>query len=140
MRRKGYRNLVLVLFALALVGIAVTSLAKRSTTPPAKKIVIKACAKTKPPVTFDHPAHVKFMKEQKQTCEECHHKVKGAEPEHDKCSTCHIKKQGDKLGTCQDKSKTKNPFHVRCVGCHTKLKGSKPNFKGPTKCTGCHAK
>ena len=139
MRRKGFRTLVLVSFALSLGVVAATAIAKRSTTPPKNKILIKDCADKKPPVHFDHPQHVKYMKTHNQTCEACHHKVKGKTPEHDKCSTCHIKQQGKMTG-CKDKSKKKNPFHKQCIGCHKKLKAAKADFKGPTKCKGCHAK
>ena len=117
------------------VGLSVHVAAKKKA--PAKKITIDGCKKKKPAVTFDHPAHVKTAKKK---CETCHHKVdkggKMVEADKAKCSDCHMKKQGDKLGTCQDSSKKKNPFHVQCVGCHKKSKVD----KAPTKCKGCHPK
>jgi hypothetical protein len=117
------------------VGLSVHVAAKKKA--PAKKITIDGCKKKKPPVTFDHPAHVKAAKKK---CETCHHKVEKAgkkvAPDKAKCSDCHMKKQGEKLGTCQDKSKKKNPFHVQCIGCHKKAKAD----KAPTKCKGCHPK
>lgn len=117
-------------------GLGAPSLANGKKKPPDKKIVLQACAKKKPPVTFDHPAHVKMMKKNKQDCVICHHLVEKKPPDKNSCSECHQKKQG-KIGTCFDRSKKQNPFHIRCVGCHKKSVTS-PRNKPPTKCAGCH--
>ena len=106
-------------------------------TPPAGKISIKGCQKKKPPVSFDHAAHVKLLKGAK-SCEGCHHKVQGKPAKDPACTSCHSKPQGAKLGTCADASLSKNPLHVNCIGCHKKeLAAGKT--KAPTKCAQCHA-
>lgn len=128
----------LILGCAALIGgLAASSLAKDKSKAPKKKIVLKACQKKKPPVTFDHPAHVKVMEKSGQNCEVCHHLVDKKPAQKDNCSDCHSKPQG-KLGTCSDKGK-KNAFHVQCIGCHKKAKDS-AKAKQATKCNGCHKK
>ena len=106
-------------------------------TPPAGKVAIKGCQKKKPPVSFDHAAHVKLLKGAK-SCENCHHKVEGKAAKEHACTSCHSKPQG-KLGTCADVSLSKNPLHASCIGCHKKeLAAGKT--KAATKCGQCHAK
>jgi len=99
---------------------------------------IKGCQKKKPPVSFNHAAHVKLLKGAK-SCEGCHHKVQGKPAKEHACTSCHSKPQGTKLGTCADASPSKNPLHVTCIGCHKKeLAAGKT--KAPTKCAQCHTK
>lgn len=137
MKRMRLVQALLCAFGVASVaGWSSLAAAKPKKDPPEKKIEIKACAKKKPPVMFDHPAHVKAMKKNNQECVVCHHLVEKKEPEKQSCTACHLKKQGD-LGTCQDKSKKANPFHVQCIGCHMKMGGE---AKKATKCNSCHAK
>lgn len=139
MRRVRIHWLIPALACLTLGGIAVTAIAKRSSKPPTKKLLIKGCQSKKSPVTFDHPMHVSKLEPKGNNCEICHHKVDNKPSTEDRCSGCHKKPQG-KLGTCQDKSLKKNPFHVRCLGCHKERKKKDANFKGPTKCKKCHPK
>ncbi|MCB9555781.1 MAG: cytochrome c3 family protein [Deltaproteobacteria bacterium] len=127
-----------------LIGLfAVGAAAKWKDKAPAKPIVIKGCKKKKPPVNFDHPAHVKALKAKKQDCDTCHHNVKNAKPDKNACSECHSKPQKDAknkdLTTCSDKSKKGNPFHIACIGCHKKMKTS-GDKKLPVKCNECHKK
>ncbi len=119
----------------ACVGLGATTVGAFSDKAPKKKIVIKGCQKKKKPVIFDHVKHVKAVK---KDCTACHHKVDNKPPKKNRCSQCHLKKQGKKLDTCQAKSPKKNPFHRQCIGCHKKNKATAP--KAPTKCKQCHPK
>lgn len=128
---------LLAVTALLTAGLSAAAFAGA---PPKGKVVIKECQKKKPPVTFDHGAHVKLAKDLKwkDGCATCHHKVDGKMAKEHKCTTCHSKPQG-KLGTCQDMSMKKNPFHVVCITCHkSEVKAGK--VKAPTKCAQCHSK
>lgn len=100
------------------------------------KVTIKAAVNKQGPVTFAHAKHAQLLK----TCDTCHHNHKGMTAEKattdtkiTKCTTCHLDPK-DKAPSMREMSLTKNPFHSLCVDCHKKDK------KGPTTCTGCHAK
>jgi len=95
---------------------------------PPKTVTIKGCQKTKPPVTFNHDAHVK---KGKLACKTCHHTGKN-----ESCSAakCHAGKAEGKKPGCAEMSMTKNPFHITCAGCHKKMS------KGPKGCAECHKK
>jgi hypothetical protein len=98
-----------------------------------KEVTIGACKVKKSAVKFNHAAHVKTLKAEKN-CVSCHHKVKG-KMDQQKCSKCHMDAK-DKIGSCKDKSKKKNPYHKLCITCHKKKKADHP--KVVTKCKGCH--
>ena len=100
------------------------------------RLKIAEAAKKLPPVTFDHAKHGdKLVK----SCDTCHHTQKGLTKAQTnsvavkKCSTCHLDPKG-KEPSMREMGPTKNPFHIRCIACHKEQK------KGPTVCTGCHAK
>jgi len=98
---------------------------------PPDKVVVKACAKKKKPVTFSHVKHAKGLKIK---CASCHHKKdkKGKKAFSCSSASCHAGKAKGKVPGCAEMSKKKNPYHIQCIGCHKKDK------KGPTKCKGCH--
>jgi len=102
--------------------------------PPAK-VTINAAVAKQGPVTFDHAKHGSTLV---KTCETCHHNHKGltkdTKAEVKKCTSCHLDTKGNVMTSMREMSMTKNPFHIRCAGCH------KTEKKGPTACTGCHAK
>jgi len=126
-----------IVVAVAGAGLLVTASAVAfNKTPPTAPITIKGCQDKKPPVVFDHPAHVKRIG--KDGCKTCHHLIKDKLPPKNRCSECHATKQGDKIGTCKEMSPKTNPFHVRCRGCHQKMQAEHP--KAPTACNGCHKK
>ena len=93
-----------------------------------KKLVIKDCQKSKPPVAFPHEEHVK---KNKIACKTCHHKEPGKA-----CGAagCHAGKAEGKRPGCQEMNPSKNPFHITCIGCHKKQN------KGPKACAECHKK
>ncbi|MBK8482061.1 MAG: cytochrome c3 family protein [Proteobacteria bacterium] len=136
----SHRRFLVPLVALAFLlagGFGATAHAAKDK-PPAGKIEIKGCQKKKPPVSFDHGAHVKLLGGAK-SCADCHHNVKGNAATEHSCTSCHSKPQGTKPGTCADASPSKNPLHVTCIGCHKKeLAAGKT--KAATKCGQCHAK
>ncbi len=122
MRRVG---VFLVLF----LGVALFGVTSLHAAPPQKIVIghqdIFGKLK-KPPVPFDHAAHVKRLK---KNCVKCHHKYTGkGEPK--KCSACHGKKKEGK------KVSLKNAFHKKCKKCH-KAMGRKDLAR---KCSACHKK
>ncbi len=116
------RLLVWTLIAGLIGGVTAIAATAPTTT------VIKACQKTKPPVTFPHKDHVT---KGKMACKTCHHTGKNVA-----CSSadCHAGKASGKKPGCAEASLTKNPFHINCVGCHKKMS------KGPKTCAQCHKK
>jgi hypothetical protein len=116
-----------VLCFLLLLGLAFAP-APLSAKDPPKQVMIKACQKSKPPVTMSHEEHTKKAKIE---CKTCHHKGEGKT-----CSEakCHQGKAEGKRPGCAEMSLTKNPFHISCIGCHKK------ENKGPKTCAKCHKK
>ena len=102
---------------------------------PAKKL--KAGAKKKPPVTFNHDKHGADA-----GCVTCHHtqdeaKMKDGSEAAKSCFECHgpeaKDKQVDSYKMFHDKKVGK------CITCH-KEKEAAGNANAPTKCKGCHVK
>ncbi len=81
------------------------------------------------PVRFMHLKHAAVVKD----CTKCHH-YKPDQPdasETTECSACHQKPFDPEF---PERPGLKAAYHQQCMGCHQK------ENKGPTDCTGCHAK
>jgi hypothetical protein len=116
-----------MLWGIMLIALIASVAVLAEEAPPS--VVIKACAKKKPPVTFPHQIHAKKAKIE---CKTCHHKGDTKT----KCSDakCHAGPgEGKRLG-CSEASLKKNVFHVGCISCHKK------KAAGPTQCAKCHKK
>lgn len=122
-----------VTITVAVVFALVATIAFAVTVP--EKVTLKAAVAKQGAVTFDHAKHATKLVPK---CETCHHDSKGLTKDSKgpvkPCLSCHLDTKGKVMPSAREMSMTKNPFHIRCVGCH------KTEKKGPTACTGCHAK
>jgi hypothetical protein len=91
----------------------------------------------RPPVDFDHEAHVDAL--EGQGCGACHHapdpktgKLVYVEDEEAACSECHGRKKDKSTPALRE------AFHGSCTVCHRKMIKDNKNFKGPTTCGECH--
>ncbi len=90
-------------------------------------------------VKFDHGAHAKIVGDK---CDTCHHASKAEKPlkeEHQSCQECHTK-----AATAPMKTTAKLAFHDNlakagtCINCHAKEAAA--GKKAPLKCPDCHKK
>ncbi len=82
-----------------------------------KVVVIEKTGHRKPPIKFNHQAHIEKYNTE---CIDCHHKGTNK-----KCSTCHKKRDvGNVINL-------KGAYHQQCHDCHRKT-------KGPRSCGRCH--
>ena len=120
------KSTVILLCAVMVLGVVALALSTEQKPPEGKiKITLPEAAK-KPPVIFDHNAHITRAGD---NCAACHHQT--GEKQFAKCTSCHTAKH-KKLGV-----RGRRVFHKLCSDCHaTKKKG--PTY--PADCTTCHKK
>lgn len=80
-------------------------------------ITIEKTGHRKPPIKFNHQAHIDGYGTK---CIDCHHSG-----DNKKCNTCHMKKDQSEV------LKLKDVFHEQCRNCHRKK-------NGPLACSRCH--
>lgn len=127
MNRRAWTLMIGVALAFA-VSLVLQPTAFSKKTP--DTVVLKACAKKKPAITFAHKKHLRWLKG-KVKCTSCHHK--GMKVKNCTNGSCHLKPQ-KQMKACTSGHVKKNPFHKQCIGCHKKM------TKGPKTCKACHKK
>ena len=80
-------------------------------------VIIQKTGHRKPPIVFNHKAHVEKYNTE---CIDCHHKGT-----YKKCNACHLKRDQKNI------INIKGAFHQQCHDCHRKT-------RGPKACGRCH--
>jgi len=106
-------RLIFILFLL--LSVAITD----RLYPKDEIIILEKTGHRKPPIKFNHQAHIDTYGTK---CADCHHTG-----ENKKCSSCHLKKDQSEI------LKLKDVFHEQCRNCHKKK-------NGPLACSRCHKK